>query len=141
VKDCWYANGLQVDCVSGCTQCCGDGFVLLTKEDVEQLAKATGHSEPEFREQYVGQSEGRYLLKMQENRRCPFVVNEGCLVYGARPVQCRTFPMWPEYVRDLERWKMAAARCPGVGKGRLHTRAEVEQNMRDVSVARMQVAR
>lgn len=138
MKDCWFANGLKTACVPGCTQCCADGWIKLSQHDVHGLAEATGLNEGAFWEKYVEVSEGTDVLKMRDSGRCPFVTAEGCVVYPARPVQCKTFPLWPEYVRDLERWKMAAARCPGVGKGKLHTKEEIEQNMDDVSVARMQ---
>ena len=138
MSKCWYAKGLQTTCVPGCSQCCGDGWILLTQHDLHGLAEATGLDESAFREKYVEANEGHDMLKMRDSGRCPFVTAQGCVVYPARPVQCRTFPLWPEYVRDLERWKMAAARCPGVGKGKLHTKEEIEQNMHDVSVARMQ---
>ena len=49
----------------------------------------------------------------------------GCTVYQSRPLQCRTFPFWPEHVASPEAWERLAGSCPGVNRGRLYAAAEI----------------
>jgi Fe-S-cluster containining protein len=49
----------------------------------------------------------------------------GCTIYPVRPRQCSTWPFWFDIMRSEKRWHNAAKNCPGIGQGRLHTRAEI----------------
>jgi Fe-S-cluster containining protein len=40
-----------------------------------------------------------------------------CGIYEVRPQQCRTWPFWPELLRDKASWDRASERCPGMNKG------------------------
>jgi Fe-S-cluster containining protein len=62
-------------------------------------------------------------LKEKANYDCIFWKN-GCSVYEARPLQCRTFPFWPSILRSAGSWE--AVSCPGRGKGALHSMKEIE---------------
>lgn len=44
-----------------------------------------------------------------------------CHLYEARPMQCRTWPFWPENLTTRHAWDEAKARtpCPGMGRGTL----------------------
>ena len=42
--------------------------------------------------------------------------NNGCIIYEARPLQCRTFPFWPFLVESKELWKNEKYRCGGIDK-------------------------
>lgn len=44
----------------------------------------------------------------------------GCSIYAVRPLQCRTWPFWPENVADRESWDRAARKCPGMNRGCRH---------------------
>jgi Fe-S-cluster containining protein len=63
-------------------------------------------------------------LKEKSNYDCIFW-KQGCSVYEQRPQQCRSFPFWQSVVISAEAWETAAASCPGMGKGALHTSAEI----------------
>jgi len=52
-------------------------------------------------------------------RSCPFLEGTLCSVYEARPLQCRTFPFWPELLETEARWRRLARFCPGIGRGEL----------------------
>jgi uncharacterized protein len=45
-----------------------------------------------------------------------------CGLYEARPMQCRTWPFWPENLESPEAWQAVKARtpCPGMDSGPLH---------------------
>lgn len=40
-----------------------------------------------------------------------------CSVYEARPMQCRTWPFWPENLRSRQAWERAGRSCPGINTG------------------------
>ena len=86
--------------VSCFTQCCQDVNIFLTPYDVLQLKNALGVSSDEFLEEHaIVLSKEKQLipvvfLKMKaEDKRCPFVTEEGCTVYENRPWACRMFPL------------------------------------------------
>lgn len=56
---------------------------------------------------------------------CPFLENKKCSIYPKRPAHCRTFPFWPEYAEE-NKWQALALICPGIGKGKIFTKFEVE---------------
>ena len=70
------------------------------------------------------QVEGFASIREDETGRCIYYEN-GCSIYPVRPLQCRTFPFWPEYLRSPESWDEAARRCPGVNQGRIYSKAEI----------------
>jgi Fe-S-cluster containining protein len=129
-KDLFYEQGLKFEC-QGSGKCCTShgefGFVFLTKEDRTRFAKHLGVSLSEFKKQYCDQTSGIWHLK--ENLKkpdCMFLKDKRCSVYEARPNQCRTWPFWPE-VMNAKAWKSEVASfCPGVGKGKLWGRDEID---------------
>ena len=50
----------------------------------------------------------------------------GCTVYSARPVQCRTWPFWPENIATPEDWAHVMCVCPGSGRGRWFSLEEIQ---------------
>jgi Fe-S-cluster containining protein len=65
-------------------------------------------------------------LRERANYDCVFW-KDGCSVYEARPLQCRTYPFWPSLLESRRAWD--AMGCPGMGKGELHSREEIERAM------------
>ena len=50
-----------------------------------------------------------------------------CRVYPVRPLQCATWPFWTENLKP-ETWNGPVREtCPGIGQGRLYSRAEIER--------------
>jgi Fe-S-cluster containining protein len=82
------------------TQCCQDITIVLTPYDVLRLKNCLGISSGEFLEKYtvIIPKEKRLIplvvLRMnEEDKKCPFVSQEGCVVYGDRPWPCRMYPL------------------------------------------------
>ena len=81
--------------------CCGDVNIFLTPYDIARLRSELGVSSREFLSRYAESpvdEDFRYpvvLLKMNEDdrRSCPFVGDDGCQVYEARPGACRMYPL------------------------------------------------
>jgi uncharacterized protein len=38
-------------------------------------------------------------------------------VHSVKPVQCRTYPFWPELVEHRDVWDYEAKKCPGINTG------------------------
>lgn len=102
------------------TQCCQDVTIVLTPYDVIRLKNALGIHSDEFLDRYsiILSKENRLIpmvvLRMrEEDKRCPFVSEDGCKVYPDRPWACRMFPLDMNddgtfaYVAD-------ASRCQGL---------------------------
>lgn len=127
----FYADGLRFSCAR-CSSCCRheSGFVFLSEKDLAALAGALDMGYSEFQEAYCrwvpsGGGLEQLSLKERSNFDCIFW-DGGCTVYDARPLQCRTFPFWPSIMADVDVWEATAADCPGVGRGALHGKEEIE---------------
>ena len=134
----FYKDGIRFRC-QGEGACCISrgkyGYVYLSFGDRKRLAAHLGLSTTAFTAKYTVKEDGFYQLKY-DDKDCPFLKEQRCEVYAARPWQCRTWPFWPENM-DSGVWEReVAAYCPGVGKGRLYTAEEIEdilKKKKDVS--------
>ncbi len=127
----FYKNGLRFECTR-CNACCRyePGYVFLSERDIERLLAATGTDREEFLRLYcrIVEIDGERLISLKEkaNYDCVFW-DGGCTVYAHRPLQCRAFPFWPGNVSSRSSWKSLTASCPGVNRGKLHSREEIEE--------------
>lgn len=130
----FYENGLRFECQK-CSACCrhDPGYVFLTRTDLDDLMKETGLIEADFLKKYCTVVDlggfKRISLIEKPNYDCIFWKDGGCTVYKARPVQCRTFPFWISNIEDKADWERTAADCPGIGKGRLVSKEEIEKRV------------
>ncbi len=94
----------QFDCHPGVTcfnQCCRDLNQALTPYDVLQLRRHLNITWTVFLERYAeisaGPSSGWPVASLRfsqgEDKMCPFVTEQGCRVYPARPTSCRLYPL------------------------------------------------
>lgn len=83
------------------------------------MAAFSKMSVKEFESKYIYRT--RHLLRLRKPRigQCHFLENGGCSVHPVKPVQCRTFPFWPDLVEDRKQWNQTRKYCPGIGKGQL----------------------
>lgn len=125
----WYREGLRFTCTE-CGACCSGepGFVWVNKEEVEQLAQHMGMEEDEFRDKFVRREGNRYSLREYPDGDCIFLdpKTRACLVYEARPIQCRTWPFWTSNLASQKAWEETCESCPGAGKGKLYTLDQIE---------------
>ncbi|MDE6719615.1 MAG: YkgJ family cysteine cluster protein, partial [Treponemataceae bacterium] len=47
--------------------------------------------------------------------------------YGARPVQCSTYPFWPWILKSRESWDAEAKDCKGMNCGALRSAQEIDE--------------
>ncbi len=133
-KKVWWAEGLKFEC-QGSGKCCTShgefGFVFLTKNDRKLMAKHLGLTTRQFISKYCEKTSGQWhLIERKDNPDCLFLKSKRCGVYEARPVQCRTWPFWPEVMNPKSWKKEVASFCPGVGKGRLWSSEEIETQLK-----------
>jgi uncharacterized protein len=127
----FYASGLRFECTR-CSKCCRHtpGYVFLSAADLELLAGASGLAEKEFLDRYCRSVDlglaRRISLREKANFDCILWENGGCSRYEARPLQCRSFPFWSACIASQEDWLHHARNCPGMGKGTVHSREEIE---------------
>lgn len=123
----WYAEGLRFECTL-CGNCCSGppGYVLVTDEEARAIAARLGLSVAAFLREYTRQTpQGRSLTERQTEAGmdCVFLDRATmpgkavCSLYEQRPLQCRTFPWWPENLRDRRGWERLGRVCEGVNRG------------------------
>jgi hypothetical protein len=89
------------DC-TGCANCCKQLGRSVTEQEVQRLAAALVLSEEDFRSRYLegkvgpdeddeGDDEGGMRWRLR-GKPCPFLKDDRCTVYEARPGQCRKYP-------------------------------------------------
>jgi Fe-S-cluster containining protein len=123
----WYRDGLAFACTR-CGACCtgAPGYVWVSSEEIEALAAYRGQSVAEFSARFVRRVGQRHSLVERPGGDCIFWDKKaGCTVYPARPVQCQTWPFWPENVEAPEDWEHVRSVCPGSGHGRVYTVDEI----------------
>lgn len=129
----WYSEGLAFEC-QGCGKCCRGpgGYVWINENELTAMAAALGMSEKQFARRYVRNVSGELALVDKENDDCVFLNEKGqCDLYECRPVQCRTFPWWPEIIKSRMSWENSAYDCPGFNKGPIRSRQEIEKNLKE----------
>lgn len=114
-------NPLRFEC-TGCGRCCiggGEYHVFLTDAAAEAIRQHLKLSRAWFRRHYLRHlPDGDQVATMGKDGRCIFLGKEnGCRVYEARPIQCRTYPFWPEVVNSRSAWTREAKRCEGIDRG------------------------
>ncbi len=128
---------MRFQCQSGCTKCCEQqGFVYLTEDDIPRLASYLGMDPDDFERRYVYRTKNLRRLRVPRHAQCVFLKEDGCSVHPAKPLQCSTFPFWPELVDSKREWLKTARWCPGIGQGPLvniETARGIAQTMRDAN--------
>lgn len=131
----FWKEGIQFQC-QGSGNCCvsrGEyGFVFLSLLDRKRFAKYFKIRTAEFTKKYCQNTKGAWHLKEEPSRQnCIFLKGKQCGTYEARPTQCRTWPFWPE-VMNAKTWKAEVASfCPGVGKGKVYTANEIQEQLHE----------
>jgi len=118
----------------GSGRCCVSrgqyGFVYVTLKDRRLIAQKLQISTAAFTRKYCERQNGIWKLKdFDEN--CRFLDGKICGIYEARPTQCRTWPFWPETLSAKSWAKEVASYCPGVGKGRVWKKTEIEKILQE----------
>ena len=113
-------QALRFKC-TGCGKCCTGGddhYIAMTKSEAELIRKHLGVSQNWFRRHYVCHLTRDYLTARISNGHCIFLDDSGkCGIYHLRPVQCRTYPYWPEILESKRSWDNESRHCEGINQG------------------------
>ncbi|MCB0282443.1 MAG: YkgJ family cysteine cluster protein [Calditrichaeota bacterium] len=127
---------IRFKCQEGCSNCCttSGGFVFIFEKDIHKISKFLKMSEDDFLNTFTKKVGTKISLIDRDEKDCVFLKNNKCSIYPVRPVQCRTFPFWPQNMKTEKRWNLIQEECPGIGKGRLFTRDDIEDIFKGKSV-------
>jgi Fe-S-cluster containining protein len=123
----WYQDGLRFECTR-CGACCtgAPGYVWVNAEEVARLAAFRGETVEQFGRQFLRRVGDALSLVEKPGGDCIFWDRAaGCTVYPARPVQCQTWPFWPENIETPDDWAHVNRVCPGSNRGRLFSVDEI----------------
>lgn len=126
-EDPWFREGLAFTCTK-CGACCTGqpGYVWVNAEEIARLAEFRGMSVEDFGRQFVRQVGDQYSLIERPGGDCIFWDRKvGCTVYQARPIQCQTWPFWPENIATKDNWEYVTKICPGSGEGQVFSVEEI----------------
>lgn len=129
----FYEDGLHFEC-QRCSFCCGHspGFVYLSERDLMTLCNHFKMTIGQFVEKYCRWADyyyGTKVLALQEKKNYDCILwDNGCSAYLARPLQCSTYPFWSWMIADEKTWNECGQDCPGINKGKLWSREEIEKN-------------
>jgi Fe-S-cluster containining protein len=128
----WWHDGVRFEC-QGSGKCCVSrgqyGFVYVNLAERKKLAELKNLSLSDFTKTFCSKTGGWFHFK-NPGSDCQFLQDNRCSVYEARPTQCRTWPFWPQNMK-AKAWKVeVASYCPGVGKGPIRSRAEIEAELK-----------
>ena len=130
-----FKKGIHFKC-QGSSNCCVSrgiyGYVYLSKKDIVRLANYIELNVNDFIKLYCDKTNGFIHLKEKmKDSDCQFLNNSRCSIYKARPTQCRTWPFWKENM-NAKTWNNKIAKfCPGIGKGYIVTKKEIEKKIKD----------
>ncbi len=107
---------------SACASCGGNcctgesGNIFVSVTEIAAIAKLLEMEESEFRRTHLRKEGFRFSLKEKKvngSFDCVFFDRSlnGCSIYTARPLQCRTFPFWDYFRHRVDELK---AECPGI---------------------------
>ena len=125
---------LRFSCTQ-CGKCCmtgGDYHVFLTASEAEKIRDYLQLSHGWFRRRYLQRlDDGDLVLASGKGDRCIFLNAGGhCRVYPVRPLQCRTYPFWPELAGNARAWISEARRCEGINQGEVVPVASIRRKVR-----------
>ncbi len=127
-QESWFRDGLAFSCTR-CGACCtgAPGYVWVNLEEITKIAEFRGQTVENFSRQFVRQVGDRLSLVERPGGDCIFWdKTAGCTVYAARPIQCQTWPFWPENIATAEAWEHVTRICPGSGQGQLFSVEQIQ---------------
>ncbi len=121
----FFSEGLQFSC-TGCHACCRheEGYVFLSAEEMARICDYLRIPPSVFRKKYTREVSfsgiDRLSLSETPEHDCIFW-SGGCTIYPVRPLQCSSYPFWPQNLGRREDWDEEARHCPGMNQGEHHS--------------------
>lgn len=106
------------------------GWVFFSERELKAMAAHLTLSVPKFMKRFgvTEEGEGRWGIDARDGGGCPLLDDaQGCSVQPVKPLQCSSFPFWPELLDDALAWDEIKRYCPGLDakKGRLYSEDEI----------------
>ncbi len=113
-------QALRFHC-TGCGKCCTGGddhYIAMSQTEAEHIRKHLGITVSWFKRCYVIHLTRNTLSARLKEGSCVFLDKNGqCKIYQLRPVQCQTYPFWPEILENNTTWNNEAQYCEGINSG------------------------
>jgi len=138
VNDMFYEDKpIRFEC-SACGKCCtghsDSHYIALSHTEANELRAHLGVSEVWFKRHYVEHlTRESWGIRLTDGQ-CVFLgKDKQCSIYHLRPVQCRTYPFWPELLDKEAHWQAEKRYCEGINRGkvvdRIHIRQQLQQQL------------
>jgi hypothetical protein len=114
-------RGVRFSC-QRCGRCCtGEpGTIYVAPGEIPPIATCVGIPVADLKRSYLYPFRDGYSIKEDEAGNCLFYAS-GCLIYPARPMQCRCFPFWRRNLSNPDTWREVEQNCPGIGRGPMYS--------------------
>lgn len=111
-------EALRFECTQ-CGACCErPGVIYMEDEDIARIAEHLKISVEEVQSEMLTQEGGLWVIKVTRSRQCRFYVDKKCTIHDIKPLQCKSYPFWPENVCTRADWLEVKPDCEGIDKGR-----------------------
>lgn len=124
----FFDEGICFECIQ-CGGCCqgAPGIVKVTRRELEAIAESLQVPLKYLLDEGLAETheEAYRLYEHPHDGCCVFFEDKRCRIYDVRPQQCRTWPFWFNNLRSEGYWETIAKECPGIGRGRRYTKAEI----------------
>lgn len=127
----WFKDGLRFEC-RRCGDCCkASGIVYVRSDEIERIRRYLGVEEDLFKKSFLRDIGGLTSLGERDDGACVMLDSDTdrCHIYEVRPMQCSTFPFWPEFLERPYLWGRQSYLCPGMNCGHHWGLEEIKQKM------------
>lgn len=112
-------KGLKFSC-TGCGKCClNEGEVWFDVNEFTELVNSLHLPAEDVLDAYAEETMGNWVKVKSKHfpiggkqiEGCVFLSEadqRSCTIYEQRPLQCRSYPFWPELLKSKKRWKEEA---------------------------------
>lgn len=118
-----------------CGQCCFGSkyaYVRASQKEVDNILHYLDLNEQYFKRHYLVKLYNHGIgIKINTAGACSLLSRQGeCRAYPVRPVQCRTYPFWPEIINQASTWRAETKRCEGINCGDVVDYDYIEQQLK-----------
>ncbi len=118
----FHKTSLRFECNQCGACCCGgkDYYIAVTTVDMQNICQHLNIGMNWLKRRYVEHLDDQLSsIRIADSGRCVFLGKDmRCRIYPVRPVQCRTYPWWPELLASKKAWNDEAHRCEGMNVGK-----------------------
>ncbi|MGD9000180.1 MAG: YkgJ family cysteine cluster protein [Granulosicoccaceae bacterium] len=125
---------LRFECTRCGACCCGDEdhYIAVREQDLRAICEYLDISLAWLKRRYIEHlTRQYYTVRIGDDGRCVFLNQQGhCRIYPVRPVQCQTYPYWPEILAERKHWQAETKRCEGINRGNVVPLESITDSLR-----------